>query len=219
MNVLRFMIENQREVLQLTIEHLLLVGTSILLAVLIGFPLGVLMTRRKRLGGPILMIANIMQTIPSLALFGFLIAVPFIGIGARNAILALVVYSLLPIIRSTYTGIIHVDPAIREAAIGMGMTDWELLRRVEIPLAMGVIFSGIRVATVVSVGLATIAAAVGAGGLGMYIFRGVSMVNPQVILAGAIPAAVMALMADFGLGRIERHWSRHRKSERSTGNN
>jgi osmoprotectant transport system permease protein len=214
MNVLRFMIDNRGEVLQLTIEHIVLVGTSILLAILIGFPLGVLMTRRPNLGGPILMIANVMQTIPSLALFGFLIAVPFIGIGARNAIVALVVYSLLPIIRNTYTGITHVDPSIREAAIGMGMTDWELLRRVEIPLALGVIFAGIRVATVASVGLATIAAAIGAGGLGMYIFRGVSMVDPRVILAGAIPAAAMALVADFGLGRIERHWSRHRKGER-----
>ena len=208
MNVFEYMIRNWAEVVELSLEHVVLVGISTLLAVLIGFPLGVLMTRRERLSRPILTFANIMQTIPSLALFGFLIPIPFIGgIGARTAIIALLLYSLLPIIRNTYTGITHVDPAVREAALGMGMTDWQLLRRVEIPLAMGVIFAGIRVATVIAVGLATIAAAIGAGGLGTYIFIGVSMVDSQLILAGAIPAAIMALVADFGLGRVERHWS------------
>ena len=211
MNVFEYMIRNWAEVAELTLEHLVLVGISISMAILIGFPLGVLMTRREWLSRPILTFANIMQTIPSLALFGFLIPIPFIGgIGARTAIIALLLYSLLPIIRNTYTGITHVDPAVRESALGMGMTDWQLLSRVEIPLAMGVIFAGIRVATVISVGLATIAAAIGAGGLGTYIFIGVSMVDSQLILVGALPAAVMALIADFGLGRIERHWSRHR---------
>ena len=211
MNPFRYMLENSGEVLGLTLEHLFLVGVSMALALAVGFPLGVFMTRHERMSRPILTFANLMQTIPSLALFGFLIGIPFIGIGARNAIVALLLYALLPIIRNTYTGITHVDPAIREAAIGMGMTDWQLLKRVEIPLAMGVIFAGIRVATVISVGLATIAAAIGAGGLGTYIFRGVSTVNSELILVGAIPAAVIALTADFMLGRVERHWGRYRQ--------
>ena len=164
--------------LQLTLEHLEIVGISILIAAGIGLPLGIMMTRRPGLSRPILTVANIVQTIPSLALFGFLIPMPFIGgIGARTAIVALVLYSLLPIIRNTFTGISAVDPAIREAGRGMGMTDSQLLWKVEIPLASSMIFAGIRVATVIAVGVATIAAAVGAGGLGMFIFRGVSMVD------------------------------------------
>ena len=197
------------EVAQLTLEHLLLVGLSILIAAGIGLPLGVLMTRKPGLSGPILTLANAVQTIPSLALFGFLIPLPFIGgIGARTAIVALVLYSLLPIIRNTFTGISGVDPAIREAGRGMGMTDLQLLWSVEIPLALSVIFAGLRVATVLCVGIATIAAAVGAGGLGMFIFRGVSMVDSRLILAGAIPAAALALIADFGLGAIEKRFSK-----------
>jgi len=197
------------EVAQLTLEHLLLVGLSILIAAGIGLPLGVLMTRKPGLSGPILTFANAVQTIPSLALFGFLIPLPFIGgIGARTAIVALVLYSLLPIIRNTFTGISGVDPAIREAGRGMGMTDLQLLWSVEIPLALSVIFAGLRVATVLCVGVATIAAAVGAGGLGMFIFRGVSMVDSRLILAGAIPAAALALIADFGLGAIEKRFSK-----------
>jgi len=197
------------EVAQLTLEHLVLVGLSILIAAGIGLPLGVLMTRKPGLSGPILTLANAVQTIPSLALFGFLIPLPFIGgIGARTAIVALVLYSLLPIIRNTFTGISGVDPAIREAGRGMGMTDLQLLWSVEIPLALSVIFAGLRVATVLCVGIATIAAAVGAGGLGMFIFRGVSMVDSRLILAGAIPAAALALIADFGLGAIEKRFSK-----------
>jgi len=197
------------EVAQLTLEHLVLVGLSILIAAGIGLPLGVLMTRKPGLSGPILTFANAVQTIPSLALFGFLIPLPFIGgIGARTAIVALVLYSLLPIIRNTFTGISGVDPAIREAGRGMGMTDLQLLWSVEIPLALSVIFAGLRVATVLCVGVATIAAAVGAGGLGMFIFRGVSMVDSRLILAGAIPAAALALIADFGLGAIEKRFSK-----------
>lgn len=209
MNILDFMWTNRSDILRLTLEHVVLVGISISIATAIGFPLGILMTRRPRMSRPILTFANIVQTIPSLALFGFLIPIPFIGgIGARTAIVALILYSLLPIIRNTFTGISGVDPAIREAGRGMGMTDSQLLWKVEIPLALGVIFAGIRVATVIGVGVATIAAAVGAGGLGMFIFRGVSMVDGRVILAGAIPAAVLALAADFGLGAIEKRFSK-----------
>jgi osmoprotectant transport system permease protein len=197
------------EVLLLTLEHLQIVSISILVAVCIGLPLGILMTRKPAVSRPILAIANVVQTVPSLALFGFLIPLPFIGgIGARTAIVALVLYSLLPIIRNTFTGISSVDPAIREAGRAMGLTDMQLLWKVEIPLALGVIFAGIRVATVIAVGVATIAAAVGAGGLGMFIFRGVSMVDSRVILAGAIPAAVLALIADFGIGAIQKRFSR-----------
>jgi osmoprotectant transport system permease protein len=208
MNAFEYMILNRSEVLQFAGEHLVLVGVSIALALVAGLPLGVVMTRHASMSRPILAFANVIQTVPSLALFGFMISMPLIGgIGARTAIVALVLYALLPIIRNTYTGILNVDPAIREAAIGMGMTDAQLLFRVEVPLAMGVIFAGIRVATVVAVGLATLAAAIGAGGLGTYIFRGVSMANPQLILVGAIPSAAMALVADFLLGRVERRWS------------
>ena len=163
------------------------------------------MTRRPGWSRPVLTIANIVQTVPSLALFGFLIPIPFVGgIGARTAIVALLLYALLPIIRGTYTGISGVDPGVREAGRGMGMTDSQLLWQVEIPLALGVIFAGVRVATVIAVGVGTIAAAVGAGGLGMFIFRGVSMLDYRLILAGAIPAAALALAADFGLGAVQK---------------
>lgn len=149
--------------------------------------------------------ANVIQTLPSLALFGFLIPVPFIGgIGKNAAIVALTLYALLPILRNTFVGIKGVDGAIVEAARGMGMTDWQLLCKVELPLAMSFILAGLRVATVISVGVATIAAAIGAGGLGVYIFRGLAMVNNQVILAGAIPAALLAILADLALGWAER---------------
>jgi osmoprotectant transport system permease protein len=193
------------EILQRSGQHLVLVLISIAIAVLIGIPLGILITRRPNLGRPILGFANVMQTIPSLALFGFLLPLPVIGgIGERTAIVALILYALLPVIRNTYIGITNVDPAIREAGRGMGMTDRQLLLQVEIPLAMGVILAGVRVATVIGIGVATIAAAIGAGGLGEFIFRGVAIVDNQLILAGAIPAAIMALAADFGLGWIER---------------
>ncbi|MFQ4144699.1 ABC transporter permease [Chlorogloeopsis sp. ULAP02] len=201
-----FLIKYAPEILARTLEHLLLVVIAIGIAILIGIPLGVLITRQKSLRQPILGIANIFQTIPSLALFGLLIPVPIIGgIGATPAIVALALYSFLPIIRNTYTGITSVDPAIREAGRGMGMTDRQLLLQVEIPLAMGVILAGVRVATVIAIGVATIAAAIGAGGLGELIFRGISTVNDQLILAGAIPAAVIALVADLGIGWIEKN--------------
>jgi osmoprotectant transport system permease protein len=207
MGLLRFYAANSREVLGSLGQHLFLVLVSTLLAVAIGVPLGILLTRRPRWRRPILGFANVCQTIPSLALFGFLIPLPFIGgVGARTAIVALVVYALLPIVRNTYTGIANVDPAVREAGRGMGMTDRELLIMVELPLAAGVILSGIRVATVIGVGVATIAAAVGAGGLGVYIFRGVAVVNDTLILAGALPAALLALTADGLLGLVERRF-------------
>ncbi|MBD2770878.1 ABC transporter permease [Iningainema tapete] len=199
-----FLIKYAPEILERTLEHLLIVGISISIASLLGIPLGILITRQKNFRQPILGIANILQTIPSLALFGLLIPVPLIGgIGTNPAIFALILYSLLPIIRNTYTGIAGVDPAIREAGKGMGMTDKELLLQVEIPLAMGVILAGVRVATVIGIGIATIAAAIGAGGLGELIFRGISAVNDQLILAGAIPAAVIALFADLAIGWVE----------------
>jgi osmoprotectant transport system permease protein len=208
MNVLQFILQNHMEVLDLTTEHLWLVGASITLAVLIGIPLGILITRWPGLSKPVLGGANIIQTVPSLALFGFLLPAPWIGARAdRIAILALMLYALLPLIRNTYTGIRGVDPAVVEAGRGMGMTDRQLLWQVELPLALSVIIAGVRVATVLSIGLATIAAAIGAGGLGEFIFRGLAMVNNQVILAGAIPAAALAILADTSLGWLEKRLS------------
>ena len=208
MNVFQFIVQNHAEVLELTLEHLWMVVASTLLAVLIGIPLGILITRRPAWNKPVLGSANVIQTIPSLALFGFLLPVPWLGARSeRLAILALTLYALLPLIRNTYAGIKGVDPAVVEAGRGMGMTDRQLLFRVELPLALGVIIAGVRVATVISVGVATIAAAIGAGGLGEYIFRGLAMVNNQLILAGAIPAAALALLADVSLGWLERRLS------------
>ena len=205
MDLLNFYARNSGEVLGLVGQHLSLVVSSTAIAIVVGVPSGILLTRRRAWRAPVLGLANIFQTIPSLALFGFLIPLPFIGgIGATTAIVALVVYALLPIVRNTYTGIAGVDPAVREAGRGMGMTDWQLLTQVELPLAVGVILAGVRVATVVSVGTATIAAAIGAGGLGVYIFRGVAVVDDTLILAGALPAALMALAADALLGLAER---------------
>ena len=210
MNLWQFVLQNHTEIMALTLEHLWLVAVSTVLAVLVGIPLGILITRRPALNKPVLGVANVIQTIPSLALFGFLLPAPWIGARAdRLAILALTLYALLPLIRNTYTGIKGVDRAIIEAARGMGMTDGQLLWQVELPLALGVIIAGVRVATVISVGLATIAAAIGAGGLGEYIFRGLAMVNDQVILAGAIPAAILALLADVSLGWLEKRLSPH----------
>jgi osmoprotectant transport system permease protein len=199
------MIANRAEVLQNTLEHVGLVAASCGLAIAIGLPLGILLTRRPRLSGPVIGFANVVQTIPSLALFGFLIPLPIIGgIGARTAIVALVLYGLMPVIRNTFAGISSVDPAVREAARGMGMTDLQLLWMVELRLAAPVILAGIRIAAVWGVGIGTIAAAIGGGGLGEFIFRGVAMVNHTVILAGAVPAAMLALIADGGVHLIER---------------
>lgn len=204
----QFLQNNWAELATLISEHLVLVFISIATAVLIGVPAGILLTRYRSLRGPVLGIASVMQTIPSLALFGFLIPLPFIGgIGTRTALVALVLYSLLPIIRNTVTGILGVEPSVREAAVAMGMTDGQVLRQVELPLAAGVIVTGIRVATVIAVGVTTIAAAVGAGGLGVYIFRGLRQYDNNLLLAGAVSAALLALGADFLLGLVERQFS------------
>ena len=212
MTLVEFFSRNSSELTTLTIEHLFLVVVSTGIAILIGVPLGILLTRKPALSKPVLGFANIMQTVPSLALFGFLIPLNVYlfhvkivgGIGARTAIVALVLYALLPIIRNTFTGISNVDPAIRDAGRGMGMTDRQLLLRVELPLALGVIIAGVRVATVICVGTATIAAAIDAGGLGRYIFRGLRANDNVLILAGAVPAALIAVAADLLLGYVER---------------
>ena len=194
-----------REIATETGRHVVLVAISIGIATAIGVPLGIFLTRRPAWSRPVLGLVGVIQTIPSLALFGFLIPVPAIGgIGTRTALVALTFYGLLPVVRNTVTGIAGVDPAIREAGRGMGMTDRQLLVRVELPLAASVILAGVRVATVVGIGVATIAAAIGAGGLGVFIFRGVAMVDNRMILAGALPAALLAVGADLTIGAVER---------------
>jgi len=204
MSFLEFLAGRWTEILSLTLEHVVLVVISTGAGVLIAVPLGLAITRIPALGRPVLGFAGVIQTVPSLALFGLLIPLPFIGgIGSRTAIIALVLYALLPILRNTVTGVRHVDPAILDAASGMGMTDWQRLTLVEVPLALPSIFSGIRIATVVGVGLVTIAAAVGAGGLGSLIFRGLAMLDSRLLFAGAIPSAILALIADGGLAMLE----------------
>jgi osmoprotectant transport system permease protein len=208
MNVWQFIVQNRDQVLHLTLEHLWLVGVSTFLAAAVGIPLGILISRRPIWNKPVIGTANIIQTIPSLALFGFLLPAPWIGARAdRLAILALALYALLPLIRNTYVGIRGVDRSVIEAAQGMGMTGGQILWQVEIPLALSVIIAGVRVALVLSIGIATIAAAIGAGGLGEFIFRGLAMVNNSVILAGAIPAALLAITADASLGWLEKRLS------------
>lgn len=203
--MLEFAIRHRREILTLTAEHLWLVIVSMAIAVLIGVPLGILLTRRPGWRTVILGLTNIIQTIPSLALFGLLLPLPWLGVRAdRLTITALVLYALLPIVRNTYIGISGVSAPVREAATGLGMTSGELLWHVELPLATPVILTGVRVATVITIGVATIAAAIGAGGLGEFIFRGLAMVDTHVILAGAIPAALIALLADGALGLLQR---------------
>src|SRR2546421_502164 len=193
------------EILGATLDHLSLVVIAMIIAILIGVPLGMFIVQRPALRTIALGIASIFQTIPSLALFGFLIPIPFIGgIGKRTAIVALVLYALLPILRNTYVGLSGIDSAVLEAAEAMGMTSAQILFRVRFPLALSIILAGIRTATVITIGIGTIAAAIGAGGLGTFIFRGVALVSDSLILAGAIPAALLALVADFLLGLLER---------------
>lgn len=212
MSFLDYLLANADQVLARAGEHLALVAASTAIATAGGVPLGILLTRREAARGPVLGSANVLQTIPSLALLGFLIPVPLVGgLGVRPALVALVAYALLPIIRNTYEGIRGIDPAVREAGRAMGMTDGQLLRQVELPLALGVIMGGIRLATVIGIGVTTIAAFIGAGGLGVFIFQGISLVNNDVILAGAIPAALLALAADRALGAVERRLSRWRE--------
>lgn len=204
MRLLQFWVDHRAELMRLAGEHVFLVAISTLAAIAIGLPLGIFAAKNRRAGRPIVAAANVVQTIPSLALLGFLIPIPLVGLGTRAALVALVLYALLPIVRTTAAGLASVDPALREAGTALGMTPRQLLRLVELPLALPSIVAGIRVAAVVGVGTATIAAAIGAGGLGEYIFRGLSMVDPIVILAGAIPAAALALSVDGALTAVER---------------
>jgi len=214
MSALRYMANHQHEVATLAAEHFWLVLVSMLLAVGIGVPLGILLTRRPAWKTVVLGANNVIQTIPSLALFGLLLPLPWLGVRAsRLAIVALALYALLPIVRNTYTGIAGVDQAARESALAMGLTSRQLLWYLELPLAFPVLLAGIRVATVITVGVATIAAAIGAGGLGEFIFRGLAMVDNNVILAGAIPAAAMALAADLALGTLQRLVVRRRRAQ------
>jgi osmoprotectant transport system permease protein len=214
--MIEFLRANWSDILAHIAQHVWLVTISIAIAVAIALPVGILITRRQRLRAPLLGIANVMQTIPSLALFGFLIPLPFIGgIGPRTAIVALVFYALLPIIRNTVTGILGIDRSVREAAVAMGMTDSQVLFQVELPLAMAVILTGVRVAVVITIGVAIIAAEVGAGGLGEYIFRGLRLNDNRLLLAGAVPSAAMALVADFGFGLIEKRFDTSRQRSRN----
>lgn len=200
-----FILENRAEILSATLQHIYLVSVAMLIAILIGVPLGMLVIRRKTLRTVALGIASVLQTVPSLAIFGFLIPLPLLGgIGPRTAIVALVVYALLPILRNTYAGLTSVEPAVLESAEAMGMTERQILIRVRLPLALPIILAGIRTATVITIGVATIAAAIGAGGLGTFIFRGVALVNDQLLLAGALPSALLAILADAGLGWLEK---------------
>ncbi len=196
------------EIVSLTLEHLELVLITIAIAAAIALPSAVLLVRQARLRRWVLGFANLAQTIPSLALFGFLLPLPLIGgIGKSTAIIALCLYALLPILRNTLLGILGVDPAVRESAVAIGMTRRQVLWQVELPLAVPSIVAGLRIATVTTIGTATIAAAIGGGGLGVFIFRGISMVDSATVLAGAIPAAIMALLADEGLEWIEKRLS------------
>jgi osmoprotectant transport system permease protein len=205
MSAWRFFVEHRAEILEATANHLTLVLIAMAFAIAIAVPLGMFIVHRPTLRNLAIALASIFQTIPSLALFGFLIPIPFIGgIGRRTAIVALVLYALLPILRNTYVGLTGIDPAILEAAEAMGMTQTQILWRVRLPLARAVILAGIRTATIITIGVATIAAAIGAGGLGTFIFRGVAMVSDAVILAGAIPAALLAIVADLLLSWVER---------------
>jgi osmoprotectant transport system permease protein len=209
--VLKFLFDRKHEIATLGAEHLWLVGVSVALAILIGVPAGIFLTRRPAWKNAVLGATGVIQTIPSLALFGLLLPLPWLGARAdRLAIVALTLYALLPIVQNTYVGITGVDAPVREAATAMGLTNGQLLWKVELPLAANVIVAGIRVATVLTVGVATIAAAIGAGGLGEFIFRGVSMVDNRVIMAGAIPAALMAISADLLLGWLQRSLNRAR---------
>ena len=213
--VVQFWLSHRRELATLLSQHVALVTISTLAAVAIAVPLGIFAAKRPRLAAPLTGIANVVQTIPSLAMFGFLLPVPLVGgVGARAALAVLILYGLLPIVRTTIAGLRGIDPAIREAGIAMGMTERQLLRQVELPLALPSIVAGVRVAAVVGVGSATIAAAIGAGGLGEYIYRGLSMVDTTVILAGAIPAALLALLVDAALLWLERALSPRRRGQR-----
>src|SRR6478672_2660796 len=202
-----FLAQHWSEIVTLTLEHLWLTGAAMLFAIAIGVPVGIWLTRNPRWARWVLGLANIIQTIPSLAMFGFLLPLPWLGErAARIAIVALAAYALLPILRNTYAGIRGIDPTLIEVARAIGLTDAQRLLKIELPLAASFIFAGLRTATVTCIGIATIAAAVGAGGLGELIFRGVASVDNRLVLAGALPAALLALIADAALGLLERRF-------------
>jgi len=197
-----FMLERQDQILELTTQHLYLTFIAVFFAVLVAVPLGITITRFEKAAGIVVGIANAVQALPSLALLGFLI--PILGIGSKPSIVMIFLYSLLPIIKNTYTGLTNVDRAILEAGKGMGMTNWQLMKMVQLPLALPVIMAGIRISAVTAVGLTTIAALIGAGGLGQLIYRGISMVNNRMIIAGAVPAMILTLVIDFLLNILEK---------------
>jgi len=201
LTLFNFFLKNPDTVFRLTLEHLQLTGSAILTAIIIGVPLGIVLTRNRRLANVMLSITNVFQTIPSIAFFGLLI--PFLGIGKRTAILVLFLYALLPIVKNTYTGIKEVSPFMIDAGRGMGMTNMQILRMVELPQSLSVIMAGVRIATVMNIGTTTIAAYIGAGGLGELIFSGIQMYRNEMILAGALPAALLAILADQLLGYVE----------------
>jgi len=198
---LQFLKYRGPEIFKLTGEHMKITGVAVFLAILVGVPLGIYITKNKKVSNVILNTANVFQTLPSLALFGLII--PIMGIGFKPAIFVLFLYALLPIIKNTYIGINSIEPSIIEAGRGMGMTKTQILTMVEIPLALPIIMGGIRISTVINIGTATIAALIGAGGLGDFIFKGISMGNNNMILAGAVPTALLAMSVDFILGIVE----------------
>ena len=202
MDLFNYIIDNYALILDKTAEHITLAGIAVLLAISIGVPVGFGIANNQKLARNVMNVANVIQTIPSLALFAF--AMPFFGIGAKPAIFALFLYALLPIIKNTLLGIHNVDPSIREAARGMGMSKTQIMFQVEVPLAISVIMGGVRIATVTGIGIATIAALIGAGGLGALIYQGISMMNIPMITAGALCSALLALLADFILGLVEK---------------
>lgn len=208
-SLISFLWQNKHEILSQTLEHIELTVFSLLIAALIGITTAILLTRYKRWANGVIGLVNVIQTIPSIALLGFLL--PFLGIGKVPAIIALFLYALLPIVRNTFTGIEEIDPAVREAAIGMGLSNWQLLWKVELPLALPTIFAGLRTASVINVGVATLSALIAAGGLGEFIFRGIQLNNPNMIFAGAIPASLLALAFDGGIGLIQKHVRKHGK--------
>ena len=208
---MEFLENNGFEILRLTGEHVLIVLVALTGAVILGVPLGIYCRENRGIGRILLRLVDLVQTIPSLALFGFLIPIPLIGgIGVRTAVIALTLYSLLPVVRNTVVGLAGIDPVVREAGVAMGMTPRQLLREVELPLALPTIVAGIRIAAVLAIGVATIAAAIGGGGLGTLIFRGVAMVDTRMILAGALPAAVLAVLAEIMFSSLERSLARRR---------
>ena len=201
MDLIRFMVAHADDIFSALVQHMKITGIAVAFAILIGVPVGLSISKKQNIAGFVLGVANIMQTIPSLALFGLII--PIMGIGFKPSVFVLLLYALMPIIKNTYIGITTVDPAVIEAGRGMGMTRMQILRMIEVPLSLPMIMGGIRISTVINIGTATIAALIGAGGLGDFIFRGISMADNMMILTGAIPTALLALVMDSLLNFVE----------------